>query len=98
MDTIKSNIAALAQDKKTVQGKQTQLPNAIQFLLDSGSNYLVVTNGECCTNVQPANITIKVGGGTITCRKVGTAWLNLPLPDGTTRQVKFDNVRIIHTF
>jgi hypothetical protein len=68
------------------------------WLLDGGSNCIITTNPSLLKNKRQANIKIKVGGGYVTCKEVGTAHLDVPLSDGSSHTVEFTDVRLVPSF
>ena len=91
------DIAAATKFKRSLQGRKKTRGTTL-WLLDGGSNCAVTTDPGICFDIEPADIDIKVGGGTIKCYQVGKALLNVPLPDGTTRPIIKHGLRIVPTF
>ena len=64
------DIAAATKAKKAIRGLPAK-QGYTRLLLDDGSNCIVITDASQCVDIKPANIFIKVGGGTLTCKQVG---------------------------
>ena len=68
------------------------------FFIDGGSNCVVVVTAKVLTNVRPASIKVKVGGGVLTCRQIGDLVVKVPSPDGSTHAITLRDARVLPTF
>ena len=68
------------------------------FLIDGGSNCVVVVTAKVLSNVRPANIKVKVGGGVLTCLQIGDLIIRVPSPDGSKNSITLHDARVLPTF
>ena len=90
------DIAAATKAKKAMRGLPAK-QGSTRWLLDGGSNCIVITDASQCFDIKPANILIKVGGGTLTCKQVGKTWQTFETKDGE-RTVLLKKARIMPRF
>ena len=74
-DTVTITVAHTASE-----GPQERSAHVSRFLQDSGATCGITTDARDCHHIQPCDITIKVGGGSVHCTQQGTmtAWHQLP--------------------
>ena len=72
-DLSKFNVALTANDSALVTADTTTTdePASFKLLIDGGANCAIFTSTAGMTNIRPASIDIKVGGGIVHCDQIG---------------------------